>query len=106
MKTYNVAVLSGDGIGPEVMQEAIKVLDTVQNKFNFKLNYQYFDVGGIAIDKHNTPLPDETLYLALSVVQNGKTYPLKNNLKGAHYSPYVNILNCFATYALLLYIKD
>ncbi|MDP8098408.1 3-isopropylmalate dehydrogenase [Pasteurella atlantica] len=61
MTNYNVAVLSGDGIGPEVMQEAIKVLDTVQNKFNFKLNYQYFDVGGIAIDKHNTPLPDETL---------------------------------------------
>ncbi|MDP8051408.1 3-isopropylmalate dehydrogenase [Pasteurella atlantica] len=61
MTNYNVAILSGDGIGPEVMQEAIKVLDTVQNKFNFKLNYQYFDVGGIAIDKHNTPLPDETL---------------------------------------------
>ncbi|MDP8100795.1 3-isopropylmalate dehydrogenase [Phocoenobacter atlanticus] len=61
MTNYNIAVLSGDGIGPEVMQEAIKVLDTVQNKFNFKLNYQYFDVGGIAIDRHNTPLPDETL---------------------------------------------
>ncbi|MDP8159581.1 3-isopropylmalate dehydrogenase [Pasteurella atlantica] len=61
MTNYNVAVLSGDGIGPEVMQEAIKVLDVVQNTFNFKLNYQFFDVGGIAIDKHKTPLPDETL---------------------------------------------
>lgn len=61
MTTYNVAVLSGDGIGPEVMAEAIKVLDVVQQKFNFKLNYRTFDVGGIAIDNHGTPLPAETL---------------------------------------------
>lgn len=61
MTTYNVAVLSGDGIGPEVMAEAIKILDVVQQKFNFKLNYRTFDVGGIAIDNHGTPLPAETL---------------------------------------------
>lgn len=61
MIIHNVAVLSGDGIGPEVMAEAIKVLDVVQQKFNFKLNYRTFDVGGIAIDNHGTPLPAETL---------------------------------------------
>lgn len=61
MQTYNVAVLSGDGIGPEIMAEAIKVLDVVQQKYNFKLNYRTFDVGGIAIDNHGTPLPAETI---------------------------------------------
>lgn len=61
MQTYNIAVLSGDGIGPEIMAQAIKVLDVVQQKYHFKLNYREFDVGGIAIDKHGSPLPAETL---------------------------------------------
>lgn len=61
MKSYTIAVLSGDGIGPEIMAEAIKVLDAVQKKYNFKLNYRTFDVGGIAIDNHGTPLPTSTL---------------------------------------------
>ncbi|MGC7590507.1 3-isopropylmalate dehydrogenase [Bisgaard Taxon 46] len=61
MQTFNIAVLSGDGIGPEIMAEAIKVLDVVQQKYNFKLNYRTFDVGGIAIDNHGTPLPTDTL---------------------------------------------
>ncbi|WP_324005562.1 3-isopropylmalate dehydrogenase [Pasteurella multocida] len=61
MQTFNIAVLSGDGIGPEIMTEAIKVLDVVQQKYAFKLNYRTFDVGGIAIDKHGTPLPEATL---------------------------------------------
>lgn len=61
MQTYNVAVLAGDGIGPEVMAEAIKVLDKVQAKFNFKLNFNHYDVGGAAIDKQGHPLPTETL---------------------------------------------
>ncbi|WP_249963222.1 3-isopropylmalate dehydrogenase [Histophilus somni] len=61
MKSYTIAVLSGDGIGPEIMAEAIKVLDAVQKKYNFKLNYRTFDVGGIAIDNHGTPLPASTL---------------------------------------------
>ncbi|OOS01641.1 3-isopropylmalate dehydrogenase [Canicola haemoglobinophilus] len=61
MQTYNIAILPGDGIGPEVMAEATKVLDVVQQKYNFKLNYRTFDVGGAAIDKHGMPLPAETL---------------------------------------------
>ncbi|OOF70991.1 3-isopropylmalate dehydrogenase [Rodentibacter caecimuris] len=61
MISYNIAVLPGDGIGPEIMAEAIKVLDMVQQKYQFKLNYQYFDIGGIAIDHYGIPLPAETL---------------------------------------------
>lgn len=58
-----IAVLPGDGIGPEVMKEAIKVLDAVQEKFGFSLSYDYADVGGIAIDNHGEALPAATLEL-------------------------------------------
>ncbi|MEE4253773.1 MAG: isocitrate/isopropylmalate family dehydrogenase, partial [Desulfuromusa sp.] len=58
-----IAVLAGDGIGPEVMKEAIKVLDVAQKKFSFELAYEYADVGGIAIDNHGEALPASTLAL-------------------------------------------
>ncbi|PID71570.1 MAG: 3-isopropylmalate dehydrogenase [Desulfobulbus propionicus] len=56
-----VAVLAGDGIGPEVMSEAIKVLDAAQKTFGFSLEYTHADVGGIAIDNHGEALPPATL---------------------------------------------
>ncbi len=56
-----VAILAGDGIGPEVMAEAVKVLDVAQKKFDFSLAYQEADVGGIAIDNHGHALPQSTL---------------------------------------------
>ena len=59
----NIAVLAGDGIGPEVMAEAIKVLDAAQKKFSFELSYESADVGGIAIDNHGEALPQSTLEL-------------------------------------------
>ncbi len=59
--SYKVAVLAGDGIGPEVMTEAINVLDVVQEKFDFTLEYTSADVGGIAIDNHGEALPQSTL---------------------------------------------
>jgi 3-isopropylmalate dehydrogenase len=63
MNTYKIAVLAGDGIGPEVMAEAKKVLAKVSEKFGFALDLTDADVGGIAIDNHGTPLPDSTLKL-------------------------------------------
>ena len=56
-----IAVLAGDGIGPEVMAEAVKVLDGAQKKFGFALQYTMADVGGIAIDNHGEALPVSTL---------------------------------------------
>lgn len=56
-----VAVLPGDGIGPEVMAEAIKVLDAVKSRCGFTLEYEFANVGGIAIDKHGQALPPGTL---------------------------------------------
>lgn len=60
-KNYKIAVLPGDGIGPEVMDEALKVLAAVQKKFGFSLEYKKQLVGGCAIDAFGTPLPEETM---------------------------------------------
>jgi 3-isopropylmalate dehydrogenase len=61
MHTYKVAVLSGDGIGPEVMAEAIRVLERVQAQFGFKIEFSEARVGGIAIDVDGRALPEATL---------------------------------------------
>lgn len=58
-----IAVLPGDGIGPEVMDEAIKVLDAIQKKYNVEMTYEFADVGGAAIDNHGMALPESTLTL-------------------------------------------
>ena len=62
-KTYKIAVLGGDGIGPEVMAEARKVLDAVQRRFSLSLRFETADVGGVAIDNHGHALPAATLAL-------------------------------------------
>jgi len=56
-----IAVLPGDGIGPEVMAEAVKVLATVQKKFALELDFTWADVGGAAIDSQGAALPESTL---------------------------------------------
>jgi 3-isopropylmalate dehydrogenase len=61
MSEYKIAVLAGDGIGPEVMQEAKKVLAAVSTKFKLQFELNEFDVGGIAIDNHGHALPQATL---------------------------------------------
>ena len=55
-----VAVLPGDGIGPEVMESALQVLTKVEEKFGFKLELTEGLIGGIAYDETGSPLPDET----------------------------------------------
>jgi 3-isopropylmalate dehydrogenase len=60
---YKIAVLAGDGIGPEVMEQTLNVLDAVQQRFGFQLATTPADVGGIAIDRHGQALPDDTLRL-------------------------------------------
>ena len=58
-----IAVLPGDGIGPEVTEQAVKVLNAIAINFNHKFSYTYADVGAIAIDNHNNPLPATTLQI-------------------------------------------
>ena len=61
MKKYNIAVVAGDGIGPEVVDETVKVLNLVGKKSGFELEYNYLLAGGCAIDKEGTALPEATL---------------------------------------------
>lgn len=61
MSEYNIAVLAGDGIGPEVMLEAKKVLAAVAQKFSLTIQLHDYDVGGLAIDNHGHALPPQTL---------------------------------------------
>lgn len=61
MKTYRIAILKGDGIGPEIVNEAIKVLEKAGEKFGFGLNFNYALLGGAAIDETGVPLPEETV---------------------------------------------
>ncbi|MDD2764108.1 MAG: 3-isopropylmalate dehydrogenase [Opitutaceae bacterium] len=61
MPTLKFAVLAGDGIGPEVMTEALRVLAHVARQENLRLEPTAAEVGGIAIDRHGRALPDSTL---------------------------------------------
>ncbi|MCL2867919.1 MAG: isocitrate/isopropylmalate dehydrogenase family protein [Candidatus Bathyarchaeota archaeon] len=61
VKIYNISVLKGDGIGPEVTEATVKVLDAIQKISDFKLNYLYGEAGAHCIPEHGTNLPKETV---------------------------------------------
>ncbi len=61
MSEKKIAVLAGDGIGPEVMKEAIKVLEKISAKYKTSFKFTSADVGGAAIDNHGHALPESTL---------------------------------------------
>ena len=61
MKTYTIALIKGDGIGPEIVDEAVKVLDAVAASCDFSLRYHEVLMGGIAYDVTGDPLPQETI---------------------------------------------
>ena len=56
-----IAVIKGDGIGPEIVDEAIKALNKTAEVFGHKFEYRYVLMGGCAIDETGVPLPDETV---------------------------------------------
>ncbi len=57
----NITVILGDGIGPEVTRQSIKVLDAVAEQYGHEFNYTYCLMGADAIDKTGNPVPDETI---------------------------------------------
>ena len=61
MADYKITLLKGDGIGPEIVDQAVKVLDKTAEKFNFTVEYDEALLGGCAIDATGVPLPDETV---------------------------------------------
>lgn len=64
MMKLNIAVIPGDGIGPEVVREAQKVLDTVGEKYGHEMHYTRVLMGGASIDVHGVPLTDEAIETA------------------------------------------
>ncbi|MBI4684916.1 MAG: 3-isopropylmalate dehydrogenase [Nitrospirae bacterium] len=61
MESYNIAVIPGDGTGPEVIAEGVKVLKTAEEKFEFKLNLTYYDFGGDRYLKTGEVLPENAV---------------------------------------------
>lgn len=89
---FNIAVMSGDGIGPEIVEEAKKVLETVGKKYGHTFNFTDVLIGGISIDTYGEPLTDEAIETAKSsdavllgavggVVGKDKWYELAPNLR-------------------------
>src|SRR5580693_2027145 len=68
MKSYPIAVIGGDGTGPEVVREAVKVLDAAGQKFNLRLDYTHYDLGGDRYLRTKEALPD-------SVVEELRKFP-------------------------------
>ncbi len=64
--SYHIAVIPGDGIGPEIVREARKVLDAAGKKYGFELDYTEVLMGGASIDVHGVPLTDEAIATAKS----------------------------------------
>ena len=62
---YKVGVISGDGIGPEIVTEAKKVLDKIADKYGHSFNYTDILMGGCSIDATGVPLTDEAIATAL-----------------------------------------
>ncbi len=58
---FNIGVIKGDGIGPEIVDEAIKVLDCIADKYGHTFKYEQLLMGGASIDVHGIPLTDETV---------------------------------------------
>ena len=99
-KTYDVAVLKGDGIGPEITEAAVKVLDAVQkSSTNFNLNYLYGEAGYHCIAEHGTNLPPETVTLLKHTVACLKGPMTTPEEPGAPVSVAVTLRRMFNLYA-------
>lgn len=65
-KHFNIAILPGDGIGPEVVRQAIKILKAIESKYNHFFQLQYADFGAISIEKNGIPFTEETKQICLN----------------------------------------
>ncbi|MCW3110319.1 MAG: leuB [Segetibacter sp.] len=90
-----IAVILGDGIGPEVTQQSVKVLDAVARQFKHDFRYKYALMGAEAIDKTGSPLPDETLETCLrsdAILSGAIGHPKYDNDPSAKVRPEQGLL--------------
>ncbi len=91
----NITVISGDGIGPEVIREALRVLDAVAIKFNHKFNFTHSIMGATSIDRTGDPLPQETIDSCLksdAVLMGAIGHPKYDNDPSAKIRPEQGLL--------------
>ncbi len=115
-RTFKIAVMPGDGIGPEVTAQAIKVLKALEPKFDVTFDFNEVLIGAIAIDQTGNPLPDETIAACKAsdaVLLGAVGHPRFDNDPGAKVRPEQGLLKIrkelglyanirpVATYALL-----
>lgn len=60
---YRIAILQGDGIGKEVTKGAVNILQAIGDRFGHTFHFSYGLIGGEAIDREGTPLPEQTLHM-------------------------------------------
>src|SRR3972149_12211885 len=65
MKSFRILALAGDGSGPEIVEQAGRVLSGIQTKYSVKFTITYAPVGGASVDRFTVPLTEEVLELAL-----------------------------------------
>jgi len=91
----NIAIIFGDGVGPEVTQQSINVLNAVADKFNHEFNYNHCLMGAVAIDATGNPLPDETIEICLNsdaILFGAIGHPKYDNDPGAKVRPEQGLL--------------
>lgn len=104
----NIAVIPGDGIGPEVIQQAIKVLDAVAQQYAHSFHYHYALMGADAIDKTGNPLPDETIATCLhsdAILFGAIGHPKYDNDPSAKVRPEQGLLKLRKTLQLFANIR-
>ena len=91
----NIAVITGDGIGPEVTQQSVKVLEAIAERFNHKFEFTYCLMGAVAIDETGDSLPSETLEICLgtdAILLGAIGHPKYDNDYEAKISPEQGLL--------------
>ncbi len=106
--TKNITVINGDGIGPEVTEQAIKVLNQIALQFGHQFNYTYHLMGAVAIDKTGNPLPDETIAACIdsdAVLFGAIGHPKYDNDPAAKVRPEQGLLKLRQTLQLYANIR-
>jgi len=105
---FGIAVIPGDGIGPEVTQQSINILNTIKEKYGHQFNYTYCLMGADAIDKTGNPLPDETIEACLNsdaILFGAIGHPIYDNDPSAKVRPEQGLLKLRKTLQLFANIR-
>ncbi len=104
----NIAVITGDGIGPEITQQSIKVLDAIAERFDHEFEYTYCLMGAVAIDETGDPLPNTTLEVCLNtdaILLGTIGHPKYDNNPGVAIRPEQGLLKLRKTLQLFAHIR-